>query len=263
MDSKRKLIEVLRYEGSEIQVKTDVVIREISLKIFVNGMLLSSLSAIDDKQIELGLGFLLSEGIVESLKPVTRYTLCDKGLTLEIFCDAKEEDLEEYVADSEKVSGCGGGVSGKLEKLEPRSFSKFPIEFSTIPDLMYRFQTHSELFKETGGIHSAALCRGDEICYFAEDIGRHNAVDKVIGMAATDDRNISDYYLVISGRISSEIIKKAIRTRIPLIVSQAAATSKAVSLASEYGIYIVGFARGKRFNIYTGLNNLMGEVKND
>jgi FdhD protein len=255
MDDKRKLIQVLRYEDGSKELKPDIVIREVSFRIFVNGILLSALSTIDDKQIELGLGFLLSEGIFENLNYVTSYTLCDKKTKLDIACNTKEEDLTNYVANSEKVSGCGGGVSGKLEDVEERSFTQFPIEMSIIPELMYRFQTYSALFKETGGIHSAALCKENEICYFAEDIGRHNAVDKVIGMAVLKNEEVSDFYLVISGRISSEIIKKAVRIHIPLIVSQAAATSKAIDLAWKYGVYIIGFARGKRFNLYTGLNN--------
>jgi len=117
---------------------------------------------------------------------------------------------------------------------------------------MHQFQIDSKLFKQTGGVHSAGIIQGNKLIFSADDIGRHNAVDKVVGMAVRNNVNLQDSYLICSGRISSEIVKKCIRLEIPLIVSQSAATSEAIRLGWKYKTFIIGFTRGKRFNLYTG-----------
>jgi FdhD protein len=117
---------------------------------------------------------------------------------------------------------------------------------------MKQFQNDSLLFRQTGGVHGACLVRDNLIRYRADDIGRHNAVDKVAGMALLAEQALPEYILLSSGRISSEIVKKSVRLGIPMIVSHSAATSEAIRLGWQYKVYLLGFARGSRFNIYSG-----------
>jgi FdhD protein len=116
---------------------------------------------------------------------------------------------------------------------------------------MKRFQHSSEVFRTTGGAHSAALCREGEIVVFAEDIGRHNAVDKIFGRCLLDSIGTDGGVIVTSGRISSEILLKVGKRNIPILISKSAPTDLGVKLADDLGITLVGFVRGRRMNIYT------------
>ncbi len=115
---------------------------------------------------------------------------------------------------------------------------------------MKEFQRRSDLYRTTGGVHSAALCDSEKILVFSEDVGRHNAVDKIFGRCLLEDIPTDDRMVVTSGRISSEILLKVARRRIPLIASKSAPTDLGVKLANDLGITLLGFVRGKRMNVY-------------
>ncbi|MDP2960581.1 MAG: formate dehydrogenase accessory sulfurtransferase FdhD, partial [candidate division Zixibacteria bacterium] len=117
--------------------------------------------------------------------------------------------------------------------------------------LMNEFEVKSSVFKSTGGTHSAALADKEKILLFKEDIGRHNAVDKILGESLIENIPWQDKLLISSGRVSSDILLKAGRAKINLIISRSAPTSLALELAQRLGITVIGFARGKRMNIYT------------
>ena len=121
-----------------------------------------------------------------------------------------------------------------------------------IIDLMQEMGKRSELFRETGGVHSSALAREGTLVLFREDIGRHNAIDKIIGECLLSGIPFDDALLMTSGRITSEIARKAGIAGIPVIASRSAPTSLAIRMAEELDLTIVGFVRGKRMNIYTG-----------
>ena len=108
----------------------------------------------------------------------------------------------------------------------------------------------SQTFKQTGGVHSAGLADNQQLLFRFEDIGRHNAVDKVIGQAFLQQIDLSDKCLLLSGRIAAEILIKAARNGIPFLLSRSAPTLKAVEMAEEIGLTVIGFARGQRFNLY-------------
>ena len=112
-------------------------------------------------------------------------------------------------------------------------------------------QKKALLFKTTGGVHSAALADSEKLLYFHEDIGRHNAVDKIIGECLLNSTTTDDKGLFTSGRLSSEILLKAAKLKIQLIVSRAAPTSLSIELAETLNITLIGFVRGRRMNIYS------------
>ncbi len=116
---------------------------------------------------------------------------------------------------------------------------------------MTDFQKESKIYLQTGGVHSAALADNAGILIFKEDIGRHNAIDKVIGQGLREKVDFSNKIMITSGRISSEVLLKTQKCRIPLIVSKSAPTNQAVKLAKDMGITLIGFARGARMNVYS------------
>jgi FdhD protein len=121
---------------------------------------------------------------------------------------------------------------------------------------MKAFHKRSLGYRETGGVHSAALAEKDNILIVREDIGRHNTVDKILGYAMLNSINLSDKVILISGRISSEIVLKTIKTKIPMIVSRSAPTDQAVEHARDSNITLIGFVRGQRMNVYSGLGRI-------
>jgi FdhD protein len=133
------------------------------------------------------------------------------------------------------------------------------MSLGDIRRLLSTFRNISALYLETGGVHSAALSDGKDILFFSEDIGRHNAVDKLIGKAFLQSVPIEDKVLLTSGRVTSEIMTKAARNRFPVLISRAAPSCMAISYAEDMGITLIGFARGERMNIYSWPNRIAME----
>ena len=125
------------------------------------------------------------------------------------------------------------------------------VSAQSIIQLTNEVQSMSDLFRSTGGAHAAALCEGDRVLVFKEDIGRHNAVDKVFGECLIKDVETDGKIFLTSGRISSEILLKTVRRGIAIVASRSAPTSLAVQFAEKAGIALVGFVRGRRMNIYS------------
>ena len=125
------------------------------------------------------------------------------------------------------------------------------IKKEVLRELFHDFQKRSDLYNMTGCIHSAAVSDGRHILVVGEDIGRHNAVDKVTGYCFLEEISLQDKIILVSGRLSSEMATKCARWGIPIVVSRAAPTALAINIAEKRGITMVGFMRGKRLNIYT------------
>ena len=130
------------------------------------------------------------------------------------------------------------------------------VTIDELKRLLNNFRTISKLYLETGGVHSAALANVNDLVFFSEDVGRHNAVDKLIGKAFLQSVPVENHLLLTSGRVTSEIMNKAGRNRFPLLVSRAAPSCMAIAYAEDMGITLVGFARGDRMNIYTWPNRI-------
>lgn len=266
MDDQKRLTEIIKVKGNEKHLLTDVVIRETTLTLIVNGYKLVSLACLsDDKLIELGFGYLLSAGIISNLKGVKKYIFQPSLPCIRFQLDITDTRLLDVLTESTKVSGCGGGITYRNTKNNhqfnqqdkaKKKFDSFPFDPYLIPDLMLNFQNHSQLFIKTGGVHSAALVDNKKvkIIEFANDIGRHNAVDKVIGSAIRKNYIISECSLLTTGRVSFEIMHKITIMGIPVLISHSAPTSKAISIAYQLKIFLIGFARGNRYNVYTGLD---------
>jgi len=160
------------------------------------------------------------------------------------------------------TSGCGRGASfysaadtQDLAKVESQIGVSTPEVFALVSEFHHRSQS----YRATGGVHSAALSDAKGILVFSEDIGRHNAIDKVFGECFLKDIPTDDRMIITSGRISSEILLKAAKRKIPVVISKSAPTNLGVKLATDLGITLIGFVRGKRMNVYTHSWRLMAE----
>ncbi len=241
----------LTAEGDE-QTK-DVVTVEEPLTVFLNGEELVTLLYSPSHAKQLAAGFLFSEGIIrkrEDIDTIRFYK--SKGV---INISVKGNGTGRAQLSSRLItSGCAGGTSfyrnQDLETLTKIS-SKKKFKRMAIVALMREMGRRSKLFRETGGVHSSALAREGTLVLFREDIGRHNAIDKIIGECLLSGDSFDDALLLTSGRITSEIARKAGAAGIPVIASRSAPTSLAIQMAKDLCLTVVGFVRGKRMNVYT------------
>ncbi len=255
MDSSGK-INIVEYRDGSFSEKEDSVVTEKKLSIYSNNKEILSMLCTPTMVRELVVGFALSEGFLGDKKSHgdLQQTWCTERI--EIFWKDKEIEVNLPVDVAETAvtltSGCAKGVTfTSSQSIEPLTQDDFKIDINVIFELYKKFQKKSELFRTTGGVHSAALCNEKGIIVFAEDIGRHNAVDKIVGYAFLENMSMQGKLLLSSGRLSSEIAVKAARASIPIVVSRAAPTDMAVEIAKKSNITLIGFLRGQHLNIYS------------
>jgi FdhD protein len=155
------------------------------------------------------------------------------------------------------LSGCGGSTS----YIDTEKLPKITSDYVISPQEIWssaKAVLNSELHMTTGGIHIVALLDHEKILAVSEDIGRHNALDRVIGTALRKGIDLSHSYVIVSGRISSEMVRKCLIANIPVIISRGATTTLAVEIAEKTGLAVIGFARGGKLNIYTHPERIAG-----
>ncbi|MBA2124167.1 formate dehydrogenase family accessory protein FdhD [bacterium Unc6] len=242
-----------KIDKGERRVVKDVVTEEIPLTIYYNGKELATLLCSPNKLKELVVGFLYSLGLIAGNNEIKQLTTDDKRWTAAVATKRKNNRGEE-IFKRVFTSGCGKGtILYSADAVDRKRLdSKLRINHEKISQIMVQFHRSSISFQRTGGVHSAALTTGENIEIFMEDIGRHNALDKVIGEALLKNFKMKNSIMLTSGRLSSEIVLKAIRCDIPVLVTRSAPTDQAVKIARERNLTLVGFVRGKRMNIYAG-----------
>ncbi|MDP2918711.1 MAG: formate dehydrogenase accessory sulfurtransferase FdhD [Dehalococcoidia bacterium] len=246
-------VAVQRFTAESQETVEDIVVREFPLTIMLNGTELVTLLCSPANLKYLAIGFLFSEGLLKGRDDLKRVTVDERKGVVRV------ETKTDVMADSEAVfkrlitPGCGRGASfysaadTGLEKI----VRPLTVTGTEILELMKTFQHHSLLYRETHGVHSAALCNTRKILIFTEDIGRHNAIDKIFGECLDKGIPTDDGIILSSGRMSSEIVIKVARRKVPVLVSKSAPTNTAVKLADELGLTLIGFVRGTRMNVYT------------
>ena len=239
-------------ENEATQVE-DVTIDESRLTLFLNGEKTISMMCIPKDQDAHAIGFLMSENVISSIDDIKHIEIKEDGLRVDVTATINEDSLENLYKEKTLVSGCGGGVTGNDEtSLEiPFNQTAFKVTPYTISSEIKIFYRESELYELTGCVHKAMIYLMDGSTISAEDIGRHNAIDKVVGKCKLQKLDTTKSILFVSGRLSSEMVTKAVMHRIPIIVSRTAPTYLGVQTAHKHGITLIGFARGKKMNIYT------------
>lgn len=220
---------------------------------------------------ELAAGFLYSEGVVKNREDIERISYCvdatvDKEQRYNIVNVKLREGLRVDFQPLERhfftTSACGVCGKTSLEALRSRGCSVIPkgteVPVEVIYSLPEQLRSSQRVFSSTGGLHAAALFDSQgQLLAVREDVGRHNALDKLVGSALlSGELPFSDRIVMVSGRSSFEILQKCLVARVPIICAVSAPSSLAVELAREFGITLVGFLRGERFNVYAGKERL-------
>lgn len=247
-----KKIQILKIKEDSSEEREDFVAVERRVRISVNGLHAVSLYCTPMMVREFVTGVIHNEGLISGEWCAERMSI---EFGEEIFVDIPSAGTISK-GDRTITSGCAGGVTFSNWVPGNKISDASVFDIAAVRGLYRDFQKKSEVYKLTGGVHSAALADSERILVFAEDIGRHNAVDKVIGHFILEKLPFEGTMMLASGRLSSEIVSKCARCGIPVIVSRAAPTTLAVDIAASAGITIVGFMRGDRLNIYTGQNRI-------
>ena len=225
-----------------------------------------------ENDFELAAGFLFTEGILTSKNQISSIKYCGKlgqvkntvRLDLQPNVKINFKNLERNFYTTSSCGVCGKSsieaIATGACALANKDFPKVSAEIiHQLPEKLTKFQT---VFAQTGGLHAAALFNVDgKLIDLKEDIGRHNAVDKLIGVQFLADKlSLADKILFLSGRASFELVQKAVMAQIPIIAAVGAPSSLAVEAAENFGVTLIGFVRDERFNVYTGIERIIYEI---
>lgn len=247
-------------ERHKLELLQDYVAEEKPLHIFLNNVHYATILCSPTSLRELAVGHLLSEGLLKSVDEISEIGIRRTGkcqVRLKKGVDA-EKRIQASRPFARLVSTtCGSADYWPLTKLVDRlGLRKLQIGFRVRADVVLEstrcLNTIAETFRRTGGVHVAALHTANgELVDYAEDVGRHNAVDKVIGSCALRRQDFSKCFLASSGRLTGDIALKAARMEIPVVSSLAAATDSGIEVARRTRVTLIGFVRGQRMNVFT------------
>ena len=265
--------------GTKEEIKEDLLVVEEPLEIRLNygetddrkEKSVSVTMRTPGNDFELAIGFLFTEGIIKNYQEIEKIAYCEtvknteRGNVLRVHLSSSVEvDIDRLQRHFYTSSSCGVCGKSSIEAVGMQcdlDVIQDGAKFSEtlIHQLSEKMIGHQTVFKYTGGIHAAALVdNAGRVWYVREDIGRHNAVDKLIGAAMADTRiPLNDYILFVSGRAGFELIQKAIMARIGVFAAVGAPSSLAVALAKEHEMTLLGFVRNERFNIYSSKERIL------
>jgi FdhD protein len=252
---------LVRFEGDLETILEKPTARESPLTIILNGCQLVTMLCSPDSLQDLAVGFLSSEGFLKSKDEIQNITVDQvRGVVRVQTIDGKEVS-QETLSRRLISSGCGRGAAfySPTDVANTVITSTTRVSVQEILTIALAFQHASPVYQETHAVHSAALCRGTQIMMHAEDVGRHNAVDKIFGRCLLQGVSTEGCLLISSGRISSEIAHKAVKMGIPILVSISAPTTLSVQVAQKMGITLVASVRGSKMDVYANGWRIIGK----
>lgn len=224
------------------------VIVETPVALNVNGEAWLSFSCTPTLLNELAAGFLYNERVIETRADIAAIDLCAQGDSLDVWLHRTVTKPAAW----QRTSGCSGGVTAAAPEKTPLPLPAGQVDF--LPDLVLelvdQFNAVQHLYRRARGVHSSALANQSGLLAVAEDIGRHNTLDKLAGILLFDPPAQPASFLLTTGRVSSEMLQKAARMRCPTVISRTAPNSLSIRQAEELGITLIGYARRAEFNVY-------------
>jgi len=238
-----------RYTLKGREAVEKAVIREVGCTLFVNGLEWVTLMCTPGKLEALALGFLLSEGVITGLDDVASLRVCreDPGV-VDVWLNYDVVRPEKRVL----TAGCGGGVTfDVVAKAHARLNSGLRVTPDQVLALTKQLNAQAELYPQAGGVHTSALSDGRRLLVMAEDVGRHNTLDKIRGECLLRGISTVHCILLTTGRISSEMLSKAVKMGVPVVVSRSSPTDLSLRLAEAWGITVIGYVRASKMHVYT------------
>lgn len=245
-----KKLDIKKFDGSEFIDFKDEVIEEVSVSLLINNEREIVLNCSPINLEELVMGHLYTTGQILNKNDVISLVIKDSEIG-----PKAHVQLKNTVSDLKQTGTTSGMIVSKpfdrINHIQP----ELELNIKSILNLTNIFTEENTLFSRTGGTHSVALIKNNEILAIYEDIGRHNALDKVIGHAILNDLDLTTSILLLSGRIASEMLIKAMRAGVCTVISKSAPTTMSVKLAKENNVTVIGFLRNGKFNLYNLSSN--------
>lgn len=250
MITPQKPIHYEKYEFQKWESLDAETIVETPVSLTVNGQVWLTFMCTPVELEALAVGFLYNEGILASMEDVADVRVCEHGDNVDVWLNRSVEQPTSW----RRTSGCTGGVTAvdALARVDV-SFrdDHSQVETEAVGHLVEQLFDSQSLYRETGGVHTSALSDGKKMVVVAEDIGRHNTLDKIAGLSLMKNIHPETRILITTGRISSEMLQKAARMNVPILISRTSPSSLSIEMAERYGITLIGYARKHRFNVYT------------
>jgi FdhD protein len=244
--------------GAETEIS---VVEERPLTIFLNGQEIVTAMTIGDYPDYLALGFLRNQGMLTAGDAVTGVDY-DEELETVVVRTAAPTNHEEKLKKKTRTSGCAVGTvfGDMMEGLEGVTLPATPVHTSDLYALAARINRTPSLYLQAGAIHGTVLCRGDQPLVYMEDVGRHNAVDKIAGWMMAEGVSSDDKILYTTGRLTSEMVIKTAMMGIPALASRSGFTAWGVEIAKQVGLTLIGRMRGQRFICLSGEERLIRDA---
>ncbi len=252
---------IRRYSpAGECTAVNDRLVRERRIELVVNDTPLLAMLALPRDVEALALGFLISEGLCRDRRAMPEVHFDAEAGQARCSGEFDDDAIEAIHRRWTFGTGCGGGGTGRdpsrLADCRPLD-NLITVSAAQLSALGREFGRAGSLYRLTGGVHACGIADPEKLLLTAEDVGRHNAFDKVAGMALQRELDLSDKIALTSGRISAEIIGKTVAHGVPILASSSAPTAMGVEWARRFGLTVIGFLRGRRMNIYTGYQRVV------
>ncbi len=251
----QKPIHYEQYEFQKWKPMDAETIVETPVSLTVNGGVWLTFMCTPVHLEALAVGFLYNESIIERMDEVQDVRVCEHGDNVDVWLNHAAEQPTSW----RRTSGCTGGMTAVdlLSKpevsLNSINLNISPEKIGHLVELLFEVQS---LYRITGGVHTSALSDGEKVLVSAEDIGRHNTLDKIAGLCLMKNIWTASRILMTTGRISSEMLQKAARLQVPILLSRTSPSSLSIEMAERYGITLIGYAKKHRFNVYSNMQRL-------
>jgi FdhD protein len=241
------------------------LVGERALTIYVDKQEIVTLMTVGAHPELLTLGYLKNQGFVEDITAIKVVQVDWETEAVAVVTHEAHADFSEQLAQRTVTTGCGQGtVFGRLmEKLQKIRVPEISTKQSTIYGLLDSLKKHNEVYKKAGAVHGCALCSANQIDFFVEDVGRHNAVDAIAGYMWLNGISGADKIFYTTGRLTSEMVIKVTQMGIPVLLSRSGATQMGLQMAQQSGVTLISRAKGKHFLILNGTENVELDMANE
>lgn len=237
------------YKNGKITDVTENVVKDSTITLTINNKIKRSLSAIEDSLKEFAVGYLFNEHMVKTLEDIEKIEIDGNKINVEI------NDTLLKTKETVLCSDSAGGWRSKINNIEPVT-SNFQVKSDELIERIEELKNNAQIWQATGGTHVAGIVYKDNFIV-KEDVSRHVAVDKVIGYGILHDYDLSNCYVIYSGRMPADMVIKIVRAGIPVLASNAAPAYSGCETAKKGNVTLVGFLRGQRFNVYNNKNRII------
>lgn len=242
-------VEYFQVDAGRWQKMAAEIVEERPVSLTVNGEIWLTFMCTPTRLEEMAVGFLFNESLIQSYREISSVRVCASGDNVDVWINHSLEKPSHW----KRTSGCTGGVTAVNELPVEKAIHQngFVLTVTQIHALIGQLYEVQELYRRSGGIHTSALSDGQRIWAAAEDIGRHNTLDKLAGRCLIENPDLPHRVLLTTGRLSSDMLQKAGRLGAKVVISRTSPSSLSIQMAESQGITLIGYARRDSFRIYT------------